>query len=78
MLEAYPAKVAALPVELFSTLMGTLDFGTGVIQNQRSTDSEYPAPPPGVCMSIHPEGKSCSDLGRVLDLNDPTATLTCR
>ena len=27
MLEAYPAKVAALPPDLFSTLMGTLEFG---------------------------------------------------
>jgi hypothetical protein len=26
---------------------------------------------PRVCMSIHPEGKSCSNLGRVLVLNDP-------
>ena len=28
---------------------------------------------PRVCMSIHTEGKSCSDLGRVLVLNDPAA-----
>ena len=27
MLEAYPAKVAALPTEVFATLMGTLEFG---------------------------------------------------
>jgi len=26
-----------------------------------------------VCMSIHPKGKPCSDLGRVLILNDPPA-----
>ncbi len=26
-------------------------------------------------MSIHPEGKSCSDLGRVLVLNDPPTRL---
>ena len=33
--------------------------GRGVIENKHSTDVEYP-PPPCVCMSVHPEGKSCS------------------
>jgi len=36
--------------------------GRGVIENKHSTDVESPPPPPRVCMSIHPEGKSCSDL----------------
>jgi len=30
-------------------------------------------PRPRVCMSIHPEGQSCSHLSRVLVLNDPPA-----
>ena len=32
-----------------------------------------PSTSPRVCMGMHPEGESCSDLGRVLVLNDPTA-----
>lgn len=39
--------------------------------NQHSTDIES-TPPPCVLMSIHSEGKSCSDPGRILVLNDPT------
>jgi len=34
----------------------------GVIENRHPTDVETPAPHPRVCMSIHPEGKSRSDL----------------
>jgi hypothetical protein len=43
------------------------------MEDKHSTDFEPPAPPYSlwVCMSIHPEGESCSDLGRVLVLNDP-------
>ena len=29
-------------------------------------------------MSIHPEGKSCSDIGRVLVLNDPPGRVLAR
>jgi hypothetical protein len=39
-----------------------------------STDVQSPPPPPyilRVCMSIHSEGKSCSDFVRVLGFNDP-------
>jgi hypothetical protein len=43
----------------------------GVIKKRHSADVEYPPHPPCVCMSIHPELKPCSDLGRVLVLNDP-------
>ena len=37
--------------------------GRGVIENRHSADVEYPPPSPHVCMSVHPEGKKCSDLG---------------
>jgi hypothetical protein len=40
-----------------------------VIENKHSTDVESPPPFPRVCMSIHPEGKPGSDIGRVLVLN---------
>jgi len=43
----------------------------GFIKNRPSTDVE--SPPPRVSMSIHTQGSSCSDLGRVLVLNDPPA-----
>ena len=51
---------------------------TGVIENKHSTHVESPPPPytPRVCMSIHPKGKSCSNLGRVRVLNDPAARAT--
>ena len=39
------------------------DQAGGVTENNQSTDAESPSPPPPVCMSIHPEGKSCPDLG---------------
>jgi len=46
--------------------------GRGVHDNDHSTDVESPPPPPPrVCMSVYPEIKACSDLGRVLVLNDP-------
>ena len=35
----------------------------GVLRTGHSTDVESPPSPPRVCMSIHPEGKSCSHLG---------------
>jgi hypothetical protein len=34
---------------------------------------ESPPPPPCVCMSIHPERRTCSYLGRDTVLNDPPA-----
>ena len=38
--------------------------GRGGIETMHSTDVESPPPPPPrVCMSIHPEGKSWSDIG---------------
>ena len=37
--------------------------GRGAVQNKHSTNVESPPPPPRLCMSIHPEGKSCSCLG---------------
>ena len=39
----------------------------------RPTLNQSPPPPPRVCVSIQPEDNSCSDLGRVLVLNDPPA-----
>ena len=42
-------------------------------ENKHSTDVESSPPPahPCVCLCIHPEGESCSDLDRVLGRNDP-------
>ena len=39
MLEAYPGKVAALPPDLFNTLMGTLDFGLKHADAETSRES---------------------------------------
>jgi len=53
--------------------------GRGFVENKHSTDVDYPPSLPcipRVCTRIHPEGKSCSDLGRVLVLNDPNAGFT--
>jgi len=47
--------------------------GRGDIKNKPSSDVESPPPPPHVCMSIHNQGKSCSDLGREPVLNDPAS-----
>jgi len=47
----------------------------GVTQNTHSPDVESPPPPPCVYMSIRLDGKSSSNLGRVLVLNDPLARL---
>jgi len=45
--------------------------GRRVIENRQSSDVEPPPPPPPcVCMSIHTQGKSGSDLGPVIFLND--------
>ena len=47
--------------------------GRKVIQNKHSTDVASPPSPPLVCVSIHTEGKSYSDLSQVLVLIDPPA-----
>ena len=49
----------------------------GGIENRHSNDVEYPAPAPLLCMRIHSEGKSCSELGQVLVLNDPPRVTRC-
>ena len=48
--------------------------GMGGIKNEHMPDvaSPPPPPPPHVCTRLHPDGKPCSDIGRVLVLNDPT------
>jgi len=40
-------------------------LGRAVIENKHSPDVESPPPPPPPrwCISNHPEGKLCSDLG---------------
>jgi hypothetical protein len=43
------------------------------IQNKHSTDVASFPPLPRVRMSTHAEGEPCSDLGRVLLLNNPPA-----
>ena len=44
----------------------------GYIEKTHSTDAEYPPPPPlRVCISVQPEGKSCSISARVVVLPDP-------
>ena len=48
--------------------------GGSLPQSTPPTDFVSPPPPPRVCMSIRPE---CSDLFRVLVLNDPAARCTC-
>jgi len=50
----------------------TKELKAGINENQHSTSVESP-PPPRVCMSTHPEGKSRSISVRVLVLNDPPA-----
>jgi len=40
-------------------------------ENKHSTDIHSPHPPPHICVSIHSECESFSDLGRVLVLDDP-------
>ena len=50
----------------------------GLLRKKHSTHVASPPPPHPpytmrVFVSVHPEGKSCSDLGRVLVVNDPTA-----
>ena len=47
--------------------------GQGVLENKHSTDVESACCPPRFCMSIHTQGKSCSDIRRVIVLNDPPA-----
>jgi hypothetical protein len=47
--------------------------GRGVIENKHSTDVESRPPPSRSCMSIHTQSRSCSDVGRVIILNDPPA-----
>jgi len=50
------------------------------IANNHTTDIESAPPPPHLCMSIHPQGESYSDVGRVLVLvlNDPAGRRTTR
>jgi len=43
--------------------------GRGVIENKHSTDIEFPPVTPHVRMSIHTEGESRFDVGRVFVLN---------
>ena len=51
-------------------------LGRGFTENQHAAGVESPPPAPRVCMSIHPEGRSCSDLGSSGSvLNDPPARL---
>jgi hypothetical protein len=53
---------------------GHYQLGRGGLENNHSNpDVDSPPRPPRVCMSITLEGGSCSDLGRVLVLNDPAA-----
>jgi len=47
--------------------------GRGVIESKHSNDVESPPPLPRVCMSMHPDGNSCSNLSRVLILKGPPA-----
>jgi len=49
---------------------GRVQVGRGVIENKHSTNVEYPPLPPRFCLSIHTQGKWCSDIGRVLVVND--------
>ena len=62
--EAYLLKLSNAAVE-----------AGGVIKNMHSTDSGSLPPLPRVCLSIISKGKSCSDLGRVLVLDDPPARM---
>ena len=52
--------------------------GRGAVEKKHSTDVDSPPPPPRVCMSIHPESRACSVIGRVLVLNDPPARCRSR
>ena len=45
----------------------------GGFEDKHSTDVQSPSPHPRFCTSIQTQGKPCSDLGRVLGLNDPAA-----
>ena len=45
-----------------NALAGAAASGRRVIASKHSTDVDSPPPPPRVYMSIHPEGKSSSDL----------------
>jgi len=68
--ECKPLVAASLTTAAGGARSGT---GRGVIENKHSTRAESSHPPLRVCMSVNPLGKSCSDLGRVLVLNDPAA-----
>jgi len=61
------SDLAELSPSLARGLAQLLDYqARGVIENNHSTGVEPPPPPPPaprVCMSVHPEGKSRSDLG---------------
>jgi len=48
-------------------------WNNGVIENKHSTDVESSPPLPHVCMSIHPDVKTCSTAFWVLVPNDTPA-----
>ena len=56
-----------------------VEHGTGVLENKHATDVESTPPPPytpRACLSSYTEAKLCSDLSRVLVLNDPPPRCT--
>jgi muramidase (phage lysozyme) len=69
--ECKPLVAASL-----TTAVGGVKSGTGKgshchIENNHSTQAESSHPGPCVCMSFYPRNRACSNLGRVLVLNDP-------
>jgi len=60
---AWPAAPVAEPKSAIARWCGGL--GRGLIENKHSSDVESPPPPPYVCMSIHTQCKSCSDVGSI-------------
>ena len=58
---------------MIRSLLTRIKIGRGAIEHTHSTDVESSPPPLQLRMSIHPGGKSCSDVGRVRVLNDPYA-----
>ena len=68
----YRLTVPASPPNLM------LKAGAQVTLNKHPTDVRSPPPAPHGGMSFVHGDVSCSDLGRVLVLNDPTARWSCR
>jgi hypothetical protein len=62
MLEAYPGKVAALPPDLFNTLMGTLDFG--LKHADAETSRESPVSPASARTTRRPRSAATSASSR--------------